>query len=548
MILETIQKYLSSGQSFAGLFNGEKPQRSFNSDLSALFGFQGNAAMHQAMRRRGPVNALRNPTVYRCIKGTVDVLSTLPIHTAERDTKKPLRTQQSEMLAFPNDEQTAPEFWSMMYANLLTHGNAFAEKVYVRGRVEMLLPMCAAKVTIERRKGEKVYLYSDLPGSYFAAHEIMHLRLFGPDDLAGLSPIAVAESIICLDALQEDMLTGNAGDGGRPDLIIQLPPEKALERINSLTPAAMKADRNTIQSQIEGARSRLALYLPAGYEGTPLSANFRDQQVSETRDANVAALARVWGFPLSKLGVLSKADNASTVGQADLAWYKDVLRPQIVQVEERLRLELMTPAERARLQLKINADAVLRGDTTARTQYYRNQWQIGAMTTNEIREFEDMPRFEDPQADKPHWPVNMTTEQIADGTQPDNPAAGGVPPARLLPIFEDVMGRIARKELAEIGKAARSLGANSMEVNFQDRIRELYSGELLTFIERQLQPLARVSGASSEACKAWARSYAQANEVAHLGLYEQPVAPAEAALMARVPAHAADLLAALSPQ
>lgn len=546
MILDKIRNYLAGVTEFnSGMFS---QQRSLDSAFGSagLFGYLGNSAMHHAMRRRAPINALRNSTVYACIKGTVEVLSTLPFRAVDRKTKESIQNSQSDLLANPNDEQTGVEFWEMMYANLLTHGNAFAEKVYIKGRVEMLLPMCAAKVTVERRNGEKRYMYSDLPGYFFDAQEILHLRLFGPDDLTGMSPIWVAESILCLDAMQEEMLIENAAGGGAPGLIIKIPPEKALERINSLLPGQNEKDAKTIQAQIEGAKSRLALYLPNGYEGTPLATNYREQQVAETRDANVAALARIWGYPLTKLGVLSKSDNASTVEQADLAWYKDKLRPIITKTEKRVEVDLCTKPERLRFQLKVNTRAVLQGDIATQTEQDVQLWQIGAVTTNEIRDWRDLPAYTDPAADKPHWPVNMSTENIPGAKQPTNPADGGVPPARALPIFEDAMGRIARKELAEITKARRSIGTEGMEVNFQDRVRELYSGELLTFIEKQIQPLARLVGSDSEACKAWARNYVALSEAAFSTVWGQRQEPIEASHMGRVPFHAADCLASLS--
>lgn len=504
MILDMVRKITSGAVTWsAGMFNGQA-QRNFDPSNILGLGIPQTWAQH-VRSHRGPVNALRNPTVYRCIRGTIQVLSTLPVRSVDRESKETIRTPQSDLMAFPNDEQTGVEFWEMMYANLLSHGNAFAQKVYIRGQVKMLLPMSALKVTVERRDGVKLYRYMDLPGEIFQARDILHLRWFGPDDLTGLSPLWVAENIIRLDQRQEDMLIGNAEEGGQPGLIIQIPPEKALDRIHAVDGGSPLNDKTTIQYQLEQARTRLALYLPAGYIGTPLAANYRDQQVSETRDANVAALARIWGYPLSKLGVLSKSDNASTVEQADLAWFKDELRPIITKTEKRCEMDLMTESERKRFQMKVNTRAVLQGDMEAQTQQDVQLWQIGAVTTNEIRDWRDLPAYADPAADKPHWPVNMSTENIAGANQSTNPADGGVPPARALPIFEDAMGRIVRKECAVISRAVKSItDTGGMDVNLVDRVRELYAAELLPYIELQLQAPAQLMGGSAAE---WARGY-----------------------------------------
>lgn len=518
MILDMVRKFTSGEMTFsAEMFNGGK--RNFNSDLAALFG-NDPGAMHRAMRRHGsPVHALRNSTVYRCIQGTVATLSTLPARAQHQETKKAARGISTDVLRRPNDEQTASEFWEMMYWNLFSHGNAFAEKVWIRGKVAMLLPMSAAKTRVERRNGQKFYFYDDLPGETFTAREIMHIRLGGPDELVGLSPLWVAEAIICLDARQREMLIGNAEEGGNPGLVIQIPPEKALDKLRDYRPGGALADKTAIQYQIENARTRLALYLPFGYEATPIPANYRDQQLTETMDANIAALARVWGYPLPKLGVLSKSDNASTVEQADLAWFKDTLRPIVIKVQERLEWELLTGSEFERLQIKINTRAILQGDIKTQTDQLTQLGTAGFITPNEGRDWLDLPRYDDPEADKPRFPVNTTTNSTPAADQPTNPADGGVP-ARYLPIFEDAMGRITRKEAAEVARAVKSITeSGGMRVNIEDRIKELYSGELLEFIEREMRNPGRLAGATEEMIREWARDYAQQSRV---GLIQQP--------------------------
>jgi HK97 family phage portal protein len=467
-----------------------------------------------AVRRRGPVHALCNSTFFRCVQLKTNIISSLPVRVVERATKREATEHPvHRLLQQPNSEQTGVEFWLMMLANYFTHGNCYAEKVIQRGRVTELLPMAACYTSVDRVQGQKIYRYSAMdPQEVLPARLVMHFRMFGEGDTTGMSPAMAAEQAILLAAAQQGMILEMADNGGVPKLVINLPPEKVLERLTQLEPGWSETDSKTIQAQIERARTRLALYLPAGYEGTPLAANFNDLQVQQTREFCKAEIAEILGVPLSKLAVVSKADSGKTAENDNLGFYQDELRPAIVNLEKRLEADLFTEDERGRYQIKFNVAAILRADLATQTEAFVKQWQSGRITTNEWRAYDDLPPFEDPRADTPNWPVNMTTEQTAGGQQLTNPNDGGVPARALFrntlpeaklrsldarlnatrlakPLYADAVGRIVRKEKAVVGKIVRAaLGGRAGVQDIEAALKKLYStdGELRQFIEKNI--------------------------------------------------------------
>jgi len=337
----------------------------------------------------------------------------------------------------------------------------------------------------------------------------MVVRLFGEAD-SPISPAWAAERAILLAARQEDLILDVASDGGVPKLVIKIPPEKALDRIHSLDGNSLSDDAASIQKQIESARTRLALYLPAGYDGTPLATNFQDLQIQQSRDFAVAEISRIMGVPLSKLNIMSSSASGRTAEQDNLAFYQDTLRPVLVNLEKRMEADLLTPEDRGRFQIKANVAAILRGDIVAQTDALVRQWQVGRITTNEWRALDDLPPLADDRADRPNWPVNMATDNVQGAIQPTNPADGGISAAapssraalpetqrrslddRLratraaFPAYEDAIGRITRKEKALIGRVAKAaLEGRAGTQDIVAAMKKLYGpdGELRHFIE-----------------------------------------------------------------
>lgn len=474
--------------------------------------FQNGQLNFHALRSRGPVHALCNSTFHRCVSLKAGIISTLPFRVVERSTKREASEHPvHQLLQQPNSEQTGVEFLQMMLTNFFTHGNCYAEKVISSGRVVELLPMAACNTSVNRIAGEKVYQYNSGAGSWtLPARWVLHVRAFGDGD-KGLSPAWAAEQAILLASVQHEMILNLSENGGVPKVIINLPPEKLLERLENLDPSFLKSDANSIQAQIESSRTRLGLYLPAGYEGTPLNANFNDLQVQQTRDFAVAEIARIMGVPMSKLSVVSKTDNGKTAEQDNLGFYQDELRPVIVNLEKRMEADLFSDSDRLKYQIKANVAAILRADLATQTEAFVKQWQTGRLTTNEWRAYDDLPPLDDPRADTPNWPVNMTTDNVSGAAQPTNPADGGVParstraalPEKFQrslddrlkatrtakPLFEEAVGRIVRKEKATIGKIAKAaLAGRAGAGDIEAALGRLYasSGELRQFIEKNI--------------------------------------------------------------
>ena len=70
----------------------------------------------------------------------------------------------------------------------------------------------------------------------------------------------------------------------------------------------------------------------------------------------------------------------------------------LVSIEQAVRKRVMTPAQRARMSVEFNFDALLRGNAKDRYSIYSQAVQNGVMTRNEARQLENLPPADGPGA------------------------------------------------------------------------------------------------------------------------------------------------------
>ena len=91
--------------------------------------------------------------------------------------------------------------------------------------------------------------------------------------------------------------------------------------------------------------------------------------------------------------------------------------PYMVMVEQELNRKLFRDREFGLFSIKLDAKALLRGDSSSRASYYREMASIGALSINEIRRMEDLNRV-GPEGDQLFMPLNFAP--VGDVEEEDN--------------------------------------------------------------------------------------------------------------------------------
>jgi HK97 family phage portal protein len=107
--------------------------------------------------------------------------------------------------------------------------------------------------------------------------------------------------------------------------------------------------------------------------------------------------------------------NYSTVEATQLAFLTDTLAPLLTKIEQEFERKLFKPSEKAHIEVRFNTSKLLKADKTALAGYYRELFNIGVLTPNEIRRELDLPAIEG--GDSAYLQINMSTvENIKNNT------------------------------------------------------------------------------------------------------------------------------------
>lgn len=301
----------------------------------------------------------------------------------------------------PNAYMDVFTFWFVILAWLLGKGNALAVISSERGKPVALHPVYPDWVKVVFADGEKMYVvkakdpnFSFLDGTYLE-HEMLHFMLFTFDGLWGVDPIAynaaaIGEGIAAQKFTADYFRTGGAIKG-------------TIETDQALGDDDYERFMNHYQATATNGATPLLEY---GFKYKAINLSPEASQLIQAKVFSIDDIARIFCIPPHMLGELSHA-TFSNIEQQNIFFGEYSLRPICKRLEKQLELKLFTDKERGRYHVKFDLNGLMRGDATARANFYTQGINAGWMTPNEAREFEGMKRLEG--LDEPRIPLNYTT-------------------------------------------------------------------------------------------------------------------------------------------
>ena len=137
------------------------------------------------------------------------------------------------------------------------------------------------------------------------------------------------------------------------------------------------------------ANANKTAVLEEGMKYTPISIAPDQAQFLETRKYQIDEIARNFRVPPHMVDDLEKS-SFSNIEQQSLEFVKYTLEPWIVRWEQSIVRSLLTAEEKKKYFVKFNVDGLLRGDYESRMNGYATARQNGWMSTNDIRELENL--------------------------------------------------------------------------------------------------------------------------------------------------------------
>ena len=158
-------------------------------------------------------------------------------------------------------------------------------------------------------------------------------------------------------------------------------------------PGVLKDPRKLRESwnEVYGGTSnshRVAV-LEEGVTFKAISIPQNEAQFLETRKFQINEICRIFRVPPHMVADLEKS-SFSNIEQQSLDFIVNTIRPWLVRIEQSICQKLLSVNEKGVYFVKFNVDGMLRGDFASRMNGYAIARQNGWMSTNDIRELEDM--------------------------------------------------------------------------------------------------------------------------------------------------------------
>ncbi|MCK9519912.1 MAG: phage portal protein [Dehalococcoidia bacterium] len=434
------------------------------------------------------VNASKAMTVsavYDCVKIISEDIAKLPLKTYKRldrgkavAEKHPVYTLLHDR---PNPWMTAFNFREAMQACILLWGNNYAEIEWNKaGRPVALWPvrpdMVEAKIVKDARgRPALAYLITDpetgrqegLPVEYM--NHVPGLSFLG---FRGLSVIGYWREAIGLTLAASEYGSRFFANDTTPGLILTAP-----RKLNKEEKETLKED---FRIKYEGLSKKFRMgILEQGWDIKTLGMKPQDAQYLELRKFQILEVCRMFRMPPHKIASMDAATYTNIEHQG-IEYKTDTIQPWTKRAEQVYNWKLFGAAERGTYFCEHVLDALLQGDTAARTDSYQKRIYSGNMTPNEAREKENENPL--PGGDDLWMPMNMIPASMAaDFNGEDRSlerrhyslgeirAKRGAALRRRLAgsyrkIFEDAAARMVKREVQDVGKAAKKmLGSRSLE-------------------------------------------------------------------------------------
>jgi HK97 family phage portal protein len=448
-----------------------------------------------------PALALQVSTVFACVKVTAETMGTLPCpvyeRVSDREKRRAVETPEYKLLnVAPNAWQSPYDFKENLTAWASLHGGGFAIKIpdptgLTTGELD---PVHPSLVRVEKLPSRRLRYWIRQPSGTekpYVQGEILHIRGFAPDGLTGANLSHSARDAIALARALEAFASRYFANDTTVGLVIEHP--------GKLGPDGIKNVRESFVGPHGGVMNAWRpKVLEEGMKLHRLESKAKDAQLTEGRLHQVIEICRFFRMPPHKVAHLINATFINIEHQA-IEFVQDTITPWAVRWEEAITRDIILDDERYFAEFLLTA--LLRGDNAARSTYYRERFNIGTLSRNEIRALENENPIEGGDTyyiqgamvpiDKSGTPV-LPAKPAGESTDPRNVPAQpvrprGNPRAVFAVLLDDAADRIARAEQRELEKRAEKATADAKR--FAKWADEFYASHC-AYVVRTLTPLA----------------------------------------------------------
>jgi HK97 family phage portal protein len=372
--------------------------------------------------RVDPRTAMRCHAVFAAVRVLFETVGQLPINVIRVDSNGARKIVTdlpvSKIIATrgrPNTWMSSQDLREYGTRHAAASGNAFYYKNTVKGQLRELLPIHPSRVEVVQETDFSIrYRVSMKDGSTkeYGQKEIFHLRGPGDTGYTGDNVVVEHADAIGLMMAQEKFASLMFQNGVKNTGVLEIP--------GTMSDAAYERLKEAFYQAYAGLdNAHKPILLEGGTKFTPTSQTGEESQLLDSRKYQRSVIAALWRVPPHMVGDLEKA-TFSNIENLARQFVDYTLMPWLVRWENAIQLQLLTEEERQNHIVKINVNALLRGDAKTRAEFYAKLFNVASLNPNEIRDLEDMDPYDG--GEEFYRPLNMenATAQAATDEETDS--------------------------------------------------------------------------------------------------------------------------------
>jgi HK97 family phage portal protein len=305
----------------------------------------------------------------------------------------------------PNEDMTRYVFFKTLMTSVLLTGNGYAyiERDGLKVSQLVYLPSSAVEVVWVTdkqgvmRKRYQVQGFREL----VEPRDMIHVLNFSYDGIKGVSTLEHARQTLAIATSAEESAKGFYDSGSQLSGVLTV--EGA--RLSKEQKDQIYETWRSRTDPVTGTPNGIAV-LEGNMKYQPISISPSDSQLLESRQFNVVDICRFFSVSPVKAFDLSKS-SYSTVEATQLQYLTDTALAVITKIEQEINRKVFLPSERGRVVAEFDTSAILRTDKSAQATYWKELFNIGAATPNEVRRENNLNRMDN--VDKAFVQVNVQT-------------------------------------------------------------------------------------------------------------------------------------------
>jgi HK97 family phage portal protein len=372
----------------------------------------------------------------------------------------------------PNPWQTSFQFFEMLTAQAMLKGFSMAQKVFgPNGEIEALIPLKPERlVKVEQLPSYKLrFLYRREDGEprNILQDELLFVPGFGIADFLGLPLGQQMKETAGLELAIEAYGSEFFSNFAMPRVYITSP-----KTVSPPSRDRMAADWNRAYG---GENKHSAAFLEEDTKVNVLSTKNDEAQFIESRRFLIAEFSRWLDVTPHRL---SDMENSSynNMEQMSLETVIYTLTPWVKRWEQCCYRDLLSEEDKESGRfIEFSLEGLLRGDTAARSEFYKNGIYAGWLTRNEVREKENhnpIEGLDDPLQPQNYVPVDAETGKPQQPSGPSQPAPEEM---RARMIAQAAAERVTRKEIQALSRWKDRENGSRAPLDWRKKVEAFYA-------------------------------------------------------------------------